>query len=97
MKPVKKSKSAEVESFSITSAPKSLKSDLAGRQRRYLISMIIRTLCFLLTVALPSPYRWFALAGAMILPYIAVVIANAGRETILPGANILRKEPRGIE
>ena len=27
----------------------------------------------------------------------AVVIANAGRETILPGANILRKEQRGIE
>lgn len=59
--------------------------------------MIIRTVCFLLTVALPSPYRWFALAGAMVLPYVAVVIANAGRETVLPGANILKKELRGIE
>ena len=97
MKPAKKSKSVEQESFSITSAPRSLKNDLAGRQRRYLISMIIRTVCFLLTVALPSPSRWFALAGAMVLPYIAVVIANAGRETVLPGANILRKEQRGIE
>jgi hypothetical protein len=85
------------ESFDITSAPKSLKSDLAGRQRRYLISMIIRTVCFLLTVALPSPYRWFALAGAMILPYVAVVVANAGRETVLPGINILRNTPKGIE
>lgn len=97
MKPSKKSKIAESESFSITSAPKSLKSDLAGRQRRYLVSMIIRTVCFLLTVMLPSPYRWFALAGAMLLPYIAVVVANAGRETVLPGANILSKRPRGIE
>jgi hypothetical protein len=97
MKPSKKSKAAATESFSITSAPKSLKSDLAGRQRRYLISMLIRTACFLLTVVLPSPYRWFALAGAMFLPYIAVVIANAGRETVLPGANILGKRPRGIE
>jgi hypothetical protein len=85
------------ESFDITSAPKSLKNDLAGRQRRYLISMIIRTVCFLLTVALPSPYRWFALAGAMILPYVAVVIANAGRETVLPGVNILRNTSKGIE
>jgi hypothetical protein len=85
------------ESFDITSAPKSLSTDLAGRQRRYLISMIIRTVCFLLTVVLPSPYRWFALAGAMILPYIAVVVANAGRETIIPGANLLTKRPRGIE
>jgi hypothetical protein len=97
MRAEKKSKNIEQESFSITSAPKSLKSDLASRQRRYLISMIIRTLCFLLTVVLPSPYRWFALAGAMFLPYVAVVVANAGRETVLPGANILSKKPRGIE
>jgi len=97
MKHSGKAENSATESFSITSAPKSLKSDLAGRQRRYLISMIIRTVCFLLTVALPSPYRWFALAGAMVLPYIAVVVANAGRETVLPGANILSKRPRGIE
>jgi hypothetical protein len=88
---------APVESFDITSAPKRLSTDLAARQRRYLISMIIRTVCFLLTVVLPSPYRWFALAGAMVLPYIAVVVANAGRETIIPGANLLTKRPRGIE
>jgi Flp pilus assembly protein TadB len=97
MKPSKKSASEGSESFDITSAPKSLKSDLAGRQRRYLISMLIRTACFLLTVALPSPWRWIALVGAMFLPYIAVVIANAGRETVFPGANILSKRPKGIE
>ena len=85
------------ENFDITSAPKRLSTDLAARQRRYLISMIIRTVCFLLTGALPSPYRWFALAGAMILPYIAVVVANAGRETVLPGTHLLRTKPRGIE
>jgi hypothetical protein len=85
------------ENFDITSAPKRLSSDLAARQRRYLISMIIRTVCFLLTVALPSPYRWFALAGAMILPYVAVVVANAGRETVLPGSHLLKTKPRGIE
>jgi hypothetical protein len=26
-----------------------------------------------------------------------VVVANAGRETVLPGAAILKKRPRGIE
>jgi hypothetical protein len=97
MKQSRKSAAASGESFDITSAPKGLTSDLAGRQRRYLISMIIRTICFLLTVVLPSPYRWVALAGAMFLPYVAVVIANAGRETVLPGINILSKRPRGIE
>ena len=59
--------------------------------------MIIRTFCFILTVILPSPLRWFALAGAMFLPYIAVVVANAGRETVLPGNNILRKKPLDLE
>ena len=80
----------------ITSAQKSLSSDQPGRQRRYFYSMMVRTACFILTVILPSPFRWFALAGAVFLPYIAVVIANAGRETILPGTAILRKKPRSL-
>jgi hypothetical protein len=89
-------KSGGEEVFDVTSAPKSLTSDLAGRQRRYLISMMIRTGCFILTVILPSPYRWFALVGAVTLPYIAVVIANAGRETITPGDSLLNEKPRSI-
>jgi hypothetical protein len=89
-------KTGSEEVFDVTSAPKSLTNDLAGRQRRYLISMMIRTGCFILTVILPSPYRWFALAGAVTLPYIAVVIANAGRETITPGDALLNEKPRSI-
>lgn len=82
--------------YDVTSAPKSLTNDLSSRQKRYFISMMIRTLCFILTVILPSPFRWFALAGAVTLPYIAVVIANAGRETITPGAALLAKKPRSL-
>ena len=67
---------------SITNAQESLTVDQSTRQRRYFISMMVRTACFILTVLLPSPYRWFALAGATFLPYIAVIFANAGRETI---------------
>ena len=67
---------------SITTAQSGLPVDQAARQRRYFISMMIRTACFILTVLLPSPYRWIALAGALTLPYIAVIAANAGRETI---------------
>jgi hypothetical protein len=79
------------ESFDITSAPRPLREDQSARQKRYFISMMIRTGCFILTVLLPSPFRWFALAGAMFLPYIAVVVANAGRETVAPGAGLLKK------
>lgn len=67
---------------SITDAQVGLTQDQSGRQRRYFVSMMIRTFCFILAVVLPSPYRWFALVGAVTLPYIAVVVANAGRETI---------------
>ena len=86
----------ESEIYDVTSAPKALSNDLSSRQRRYFFSMMIRTLCFILTVILPSPYRWFALFGAVTLPYIAVVIANAGRETIIPGAALLSKKPRSL-
>ena len=67
---------------SITAVPESLSVDQSGRQKRYFYSMMVRTLCFILAVALPSPYRWVALFGAVVLPYVSLIIANAGRETI---------------
>ena len=93
----KQRKKAAAPVYDITAAPASLTRDQAGRQRRYFYSMMIRTFCFILTVVLPSPYRWFALLGAVTLPYFAVVVANAGRETVIPGSAILKKRPRGIE
>jgi hypothetical protein len=89
--------SKEPIAYDITSAPTSLTNDQAGRQRRYFISMMVRTACFILTVVLPSPFRWFALLGAVTLPYFAVVIANAGRETIIPGASMLKNKTRSLE
>jgi hypothetical protein len=79
---------------SITSASAGLSVDQAARQKRYFISMMIRTVCFILTVLLPSPYRWIALVGALTLPYIAVVTANAGRETIKKDAIFTPKRKR---
>jgi predicted tellurium resistance membrane protein TerC len=72
--------SIEPEIHRITDAGVSLTDDQAGRQRRYLIAMSIRTLCVLGAVLAPSPWRWMLAVGAVILPYIAVVMANAGRE-----------------
>jgi len=86
----------EKEVFDITSAPKALSADQASRQKRYFISMMIRTACFILTVILPSPYRWVALLGAVALPYFAVVIANAGRETFVRGVNVQDENPRSL-
>ena len=89
----KKRTDAKVQS--ITSAQTGLTVDQSSRARRYFISMMIRTACFILTVVLPSPYRWIALFGAVVLPYVAVVVANAGRETIT--GQSVRFNSRAIE
>ena len=83
--------------FQITNAPAALTRDQAGRQKRYFISMMIRTACFILTVILPAPYRWVALLGAVTLPYFAVVIANAGRETVTRGADVVENKPLALD
>ena len=70
----------EPDVHSITDAGVALSEDQAGRQRRYLIAMAIRTSCVIGCVIAPSPWRWVLAVGAVILPYIAVVVANAGRE-----------------
>ena len=83
--------------FDITSAQNALTRDQAGRQKRYFISMMIRTACFILTVILPNPWRWIALAGAVTLPYFAVVIANAGRETVSRGSDMAENKPLALD
>lgn len=69
------------EVYSLTSARRPLSEDQGSRQRRYMISMAIRTVCFVLAVIVDGPLRWVLLVGAVLLPYIAVLIANAGRES----------------
>ncbi|HWM38931.1 MAG TPA: DUF3099 domain-containing protein [Streptomyces sp.] len=76
-------KQREAEVFRITGARQGLEEDVRGRQRRYVISMLIRTLSVLLTVVLWNVQRPLAIVTLVVgalLPYVAVVIANAGRE-----------------
>ena len=72
--------------FTITGAQRGLSTEQTGRTRKYLISMGIRTACVLGAIVTPGWMRWVFLAGAVALPYLAVVIANAGRESDEPGA-----------
>ncbi|WP_048573788.1 DUF3099 domain-containing protein [Streptomyces leeuwenhoekii] len=69
--------------FRITGARTGLQEDVRGRQRRYVISMTIRTLSVILAACLWNVERHVAIVALVVgavLPYIAVVIANAGRE-----------------
>ncbi|MGW2648205.1 DUF3099 domain-containing protein [Streptomyces sp. NPDC001393] len=80
---MRKQHGGSVQVFRITGARTGLAEDVRGRQRRYVISMTIRTVSVILAVSLWNVERYVAIvalvAGAL-LPYIAVVIANAGRE-----------------
>jgi len=87
----------KVVTASVSDVGQSLSKDQSSRAKRYFFSMMVRTLCFILAVILPSPYRWFALLGAVLLPYVAVVVANAGRESIRDRSTIYTKNQREIE
>ncbi|CAN2238282.1 Protein of unknown function DUF3099 [actinobacterium SCGC AAA044-D11] len=87
----------KVVTASVSDVGQSLSKDQSSRAKRYFISMMVRTLCFILAVILPSPFRWFALLGAVLLPYVAVVVANAGRESIRDRSTIYTKNQREIE
>ncbi|WEO98245.1 DUF3099 domain-containing protein [Streptomyces sp. FXJ1.172] len=72
-----------VQVFRITGARTGLAEDVRGRQRRYVISMSVRTVSVILSVALWNVERYVAIVALVLgalLPYVAVVIANAGRE-----------------
>lgn len=66
--------------YSITSARRALSEDLHDRSIRYLVSMGIRTACFVGALLVAGPARWVLIAAAVVLPYVAVIVANAGRE-----------------
>lgn len=61
----------------ITSARPARSVDIRRRQTRYLLSMGLRTVCFVLAIVTTGWLRWVLVAGAVFLPYVAVVLANA--------------------
>jgi Protein of unknown function (DUF3099) len=68
----------------VTQARRSLSDDISFRQRRYLLMMGIRAVCFVIAVVMfINHLGWLAAVpaiAAIFIPYFAVVIANGGRE-----------------
>lgn len=83
-----RARSGQQDVFGITDAPKPLSQDIRSRESKYLMAMGIRIAAFLLIVILPIAWPWkLGLAAlALVLPYVAVVYANGGREPA-PGAD----------
>lgn len=93
--------------YSVTSAPLSLRDDQHYRMVRYLVSMGIRTICFVVGVIFVAVLHWtvigwICLVAAAVLPYIAVVMANAKRAgrfeemgSVTPTGNVDPQLPPG--
>ena len=67
---------------SATSLPRAPRDDAHARSTKYLVMMAVRIACFGAMV-LVTPYGWYTwafAAGAVLLPYVAVVIANVGQD-----------------
>ena len=67
---------------SATSLPPSPQDDETSRFRKYMVTMGIRIACLILMVVVQpfGWYTWLFAAGAVFLPYIAVVLANVGKD-----------------
>lgn len=62
---------------SATSLESSPEEERKSRLVKYTIAMGIRVVCLVLGVFLEGWAMWVAFAGAIFLPYFAVIVANA--------------------
>lgn len=82
----------------ITELPPSPEQEQGARMRRYALTMGIRMLCVIACLFVQGWWLLIPALGAIFLPYVAVVFANAvsrsgGRSVERPGAIV----PRDVE
>ena len=86
---------------SITSIPRSPHDDRHSRMVQYVLAMSIRVVCIILCLFVRGWWLLLPAIGAVVLPYIAVVLANAassraGVTPERPGAIVApQKAPEG--
>ena len=68
---------AHGQAIRITTASASREEEIAHRQSRFVMSMALRTVCFIGAVIADGWLRWVLVVCAVVLPYVAVVMANA--------------------
>jgi hypothetical protein len=83
---------------SITSLPRSPQDDRRSRMIQYTVAMSIRVVCIVLCLFVRGWWLLLPAAGAVFLPYVAVVLANASSSranpigVLRPGA-VERRKP----
>jgi hypothetical protein len=61
---------------SATSLPPSPDAERRSRMIKYLVTMSIRIVCFIVAIFIHNWWALIPIAGAVLLPYVAVVLAN---------------------
>lgn len=79
----------------VTTAGLSGTEDRKLRQRRYVITQLVRVCCFVLAVSLPVPLwaKLVLIVGAFTLPWMGVMAANAGPTVQRSRPNAIMDEP----
>ncbi len=77
----------EVHTITTAGRPQSERS--REKIRRYLITMGIRTACFIAAIVTEGWIRWVCVALAAVLPLIAVLLANAGGDVRRTGDSVV--------
>jgi hypothetical protein len=83
----KRQRGHDPEVVRITTAPVSRSEELRHREKRYVVSMSIRTLCFIAAVVAGPGFglywlMWVLIVASLFLPYVAVVMANAASPVV---------------
>jgi Flp pilus assembly protein TadB len=70
-------------------------AEIRERERRYVYLMLFRVVCFVAaTLIFHGPARWLAVALAVLLPWLAVVLANAPKVQAVKHAVYQPRAPR---
>ncbi|MDQ4500989.1 DUF3099 domain-containing protein [Sinomonas sp. ASV322] len=85
--------SEDPEVHSITSAAPGHSEDMHKRMVRYAIAMGIRMVCIIMLFVLDGWFKLIAVAGAVFLPWVAVVIANAQDTAETPSDALIDAPP----
>jgi hypothetical protein len=82
----------------VTTAAKSPMQERRERERRYLLTMGLRVLCFIAAIVLfaigPRWAGFIAAAGSLVLPWVAVVAANSAPKRVASTPAVPSPQPR---
>lgn len=79
---------------SATNLPDNPRRDYDNRVRNYLLSMSVRTAFFVGAFFFTGWLRWVCVAFAVVLPYVAVVFANAAQQRRIDVLGSVEPDPQ---